>query len=126
MKKPSAPCAMLLDWPPRVTLNELAVSARNAETLAKLNAHDPSRKLLLRNCRYSTPIFTESRPQAQVQVSLTTNVMSPRPAGYPEGPPKLRAPPAMFIWGRPIAWLMPSRMPKSAGFKRALFWVELD
>ena len=62
MKKASAFCAMLLDWLPRVTLKEFAVSARNAGTLAKLNVPVPSRKLLLRNCRNSPPVLSEFRP----------------------------------------------------------------
>ena len=58
---------MLLDWLPSVTLNELAVSARNAATLGKLNAPVPRRKLLLRNCRNSPPILSECRPQRQLR-----------------------------------------------------------
>ena len=72
---------MLLDWLPSVTLNEFAVSARNAATLGKLNEPVPSRKLLLRNCRNSPPILSEFRPHEQLSVSPTTKVVSPRPDG---------------------------------------------
>ncbi len=72
---------MLLDWLPSVTLNEFAVSARNAATLGKLNAPVPWRKLLLRNCRNSPPILSECRPHRQLMVSAATMVVSPRPDG---------------------------------------------
>ena len=81
---------MLLDWLPSVTLNELAVSARNAATVGKLNVPVPSRKLLLRNCRNSPPILSECRPHRQLMVSPATKVVSPRPDGKRDGPPKLR------------------------------------
>src|SRR5262249_9202730 len=109
-----------------VTLNEFAVSARNAETLAKLKAPEPRRKMFSRNCRYSPPIFSACRPHEQLMVSLTTNVVSPRPDGKFDGPPKLRAPPAILIWGNPVGAVMSSRMPKSVGFNCALGLEELD
>src|ERR1700751_6073706 len=106
---------MLLEWLQSVTVNELAVSARNAATLGKLNAPLPRRKLLLRNCRNSPPIASELRPHEQVKGSLATMVGSPPPDGKTDGPPKLRAPPAMLICGSPMGWSIPSRIPKSAG-----------
>src|SRR4051812_28019328 len=99
MKKPSAPCAMLLDWLPSVTLKELARPARKSETESKLNRPVPRRKLLFRNCRNSPPPLSELRPHKQLNVLPATNVVSPRPDGNGDGPPKLSAPPAMLICG---------------------------
>src|SRR3954464_6087286 len=107
-------------------LKELATPARNAGTLAKLNAPVPSRKLLLRNFRNSPPTLTECRAHRQLNTSATTNIVSPRPEGKTDGPPKLRAPPAMLICGNPMGWVTPLRIPKSAGLRRAFGSLVLE
>ncbi len=46
--------------------------------------------------------------------------MSARPCGKPAGPPILKLKPVMLICGRPMSWVIPLLMPKSAGFNCAL------
>ena len=63
---------MLLERLPSVTLNELAVPARNAATLGKLKLPVSRAKLLLRNCRYSPPNLSECAPRRRLRVSAAT------------------------------------------------------
>src|SRR5689334_21686979 len=88
--------------------------------LGKLKEPAATRKLLFRNCRYSPPILSEWRPHWQLTVSPAIKLVSPRPDGKFDGPPKLSAPPAMLICGNPIGCEIPFRMPKSAGLSCAL------
>ena len=53
-------------------LNALAVPARNAAMVGKLNWPVPSAKLLLRKRRNSPPAFSVWRPAMWVSVSLNT------------------------------------------------------
>ena len=55
---------MLLDWLPSVTLKELAVSREECGDAREVECAGARRKLLLRNCRNSPPIF-ERMPSAQ-------------------------------------------------------------
>ena len=57
--------SMRLRRSPSVMLKALAVPARNAATLGKLNRPVPSAKLSLMKCRYSPPSFMEWRPLAR-------------------------------------------------------------
>src|ERR1044072_9614272 len=97
---------MLLDWLPRITLNEFAVPARKGATVGKLKLPVPCLKLLLRNWRYSPPPFNEWFPRWWLKESATIKVVSARPDGLMDGPPKFR-PPATLICGKPIGLVIP-------------------
>ena len=71
-KNDSASSVMWLRRSPSVMLKALAVPARNAAMLGKLNWPVPSAKLLLRKRRNSPPALNEWRPAMRVSVSLNT------------------------------------------------------
>src|SRR5579883_1008448 len=90
----------------------VGVPARKEARLPKVRTPPvPPLKLLLSKRRYSAPIRMECRPWIQPRVSLYSYVVSPRPCGKPEMPPKVRAPGTVICGNTDDG----DEMPKAAG-----------
>ena len=84
--------------------------------LGNVNWPVSSVKFALRKCRNSPPNWKLWLPLDSVAVSEPTRVVSVRPCGKFDGPPKLSPGPLTVICGSPMAVVTPSRIPRSAGF----------